>query len=176
MINLVLEQIREKLAEYLSGYYEMPGEIVELGIPEAEADAEAMNKMLIGLLNIEREPVAGMRSGYQQGERGRVSIQSPAWHLNIYVMLAAFFEQKQYTNGVRILSDALNFFQQHPVFEVGRGTKITLELVSLNMQELANVWSILGGRYYPSVIFKLRMLTFDGNEITQMTTKISKTE
>jgi hypothetical protein len=43
--------------------------------------------------------------------------------------------------------------------------KITVEPVNLNYQELTNLWSVLGGKYYPSMVGKIRMVTVDAQEI-----------
>jgi len=34
-------------------------------------------------------------------------------------------------------------------------------MVSLNLQQLHEIWSVLGGKYYPSVAYRMRMITID---------------
>jgi hypothetical protein len=50
--------------------------------------------------------------------------------------------------------------------------KITFEIVNLNLEQLHQVWSGLGGHYMPSVIYKMRMLQIDTGEVTGTATPI----
>lgn len=48
-----------------------------------------------------------------------------------------------------------------------------LEPITISMQELSNIWSILGGHYYPSILCKARIISFDGTEIKDIKQRIS---
>ena len=63
-----------------------------------------------------------------------------------------------------VLSDALTFIQSLPRFEVGNES-YTLELVPMSTTDLHNIWTTMGGQYYPSFICKVRGLTVDSAEI-----------
>ena len=63
-----------------------------------------------------------------------------------------------------VLSDALTFVQSLPRFEVGNES-YTLELVPMSTTDLHNIWTTMGGQYYPSFICKVRGLTVDSAEI-----------
>lgn len=166
MIDGVLNQIREKLNEYLSGFYEVPEKLADLGFPGGSGPEEGENRILLSLLNVERESAIGIAAGTGENAPGNAGGRMPAWHLNIYFVAAAVFEGKRYEDGLKMLSGTLNFFQQQGVFQQPDGRKFTVEPVSVSLPELANVWSILGGKYYPSVVCKVRMLTFSGNELS----------
>jgi len=45
--------------------------------------------------------------------------------------------------------------------------KLTFEMESLSSEKLNNVWSTLGAKYMPSVVYKIRMLTFDSSVIRE---------
>lgn len=85
--------------------------------------------------------------------------------LNLNVMLAAVFDERRYAEALSVLSDTLRFIQSTPKFTVD-GTDYTVEIVSLTAQDLNNVWTLLGGQYYPSVVCKIRRLTIDAEEIS----------
>lgn len=165
MIDSVLNCVSEKLNEYLTGFYEVPEKLAALGVPGEGGMEESENRIMISLLNVEREAATGISAGIGGGSGGAF-VRQPAWHLNIYFVVAAVFEGKRYEDGLRMLSGALGFFQQYGVFQQPGGGKFTVELVSLSIQELSNVWSILGGKYYPSAVCKIRMLTLDGNNVS----------
>lgn len=175
MISDVLSVVTEKLNEFLNSYYDLPETLAVLGTPGGEEAEDGMNRILVSLLNVEREGAAGFAGGYGAAESGHVGKRAPAWHVNLCFVVSAVFEDKRYHDGLTMLSAAVNFLQGQSVFMVG-GRKFTIELMALSIQELTNVWSILGGRYHPSVVCKIRMLTFDNNEARGTLPRVKKTE
>ena len=79
-------------------------------------------------------------------------------------MLAAVFDERQYGESLSVLSDTLLFIQSSPRFTVEK-TDYTIEIVSTTTQDMNNVWTLLGGQYYPSVVCKIRRLTLDSGEV-----------
>lgn len=164
MIDRVLTYIAEGLGDYLGNRYEEAGRLAKVGEIGGDSMEQEMNRIVVTLLNVEREGAMGIGGGFQAEGKGFLQKQPP-WYLNMYFVVAAVFEGKRYGEGVGMLGDAIGYLQQHPVFSPGTGGKFMIEPVSLSIQELTNVWSILGGRYYPSVVCKVRMLRFEGDEI-----------
>lgn len=118
----------------------------------------------MSLLNVERETSGGISAPVQRcaGE-SYVRLQPPLL-LNLNVILAAVFDKRQYAVSLSVLTDTLRFIQSMPRFTV-EGMDYTIEIVSLSPQDLNNVWTLLGGQYYPSVVCKIRRLTLDAGEI-----------
>lgn len=125
---------------------------------------ERPNKMVACLLGVERETAGGISAPVQRTKEGYVRTQPPLL-LNLNVMLAAVFDERRYAEALSVLSDTLRFIQSTPKFTVD-GTDYTVEIVSLTAQDLNNVWTLLGGQYYPSVVCKIRRLTIDAEEIS----------
>lgn len=169
MVNRVLAAVTEALNEFLGSYYNVPESVAELGGIGGE---DLTNKMVVSLLNVERETVMGITSGYRAGEGNGMAQGAPAWHLNIYFVVAAVFDGKRYGESLKMLSSSIGFLQQNSVFQLDGKQTFTIEPVTMGIQELTNVWSMLGGHYYPSVVCKLRMLTFDGGEVRRTVTRI----
>ena len=78
--------------------------------------------------------------------------------------LARSHRQPEGVAEVGLMSDALTFIQSLPRFEVGNES-YTLELVPMSTTDLHNIWTTMGGQYYPSFICKVRGLTVDSAEI-----------
>lgn len=167
MIDRVLTHIAEGLGDFLGNLYEQPDRLAKVGEIGGEGGEQEMNRMMVALLNVEREGAMGGTAGFQAEGKGFLQ-KLPPWYLNVYFVVAAVFEGKRYGEGVKMLAHSIAYLQQHPVFSVEMGKKFMIEPVSLSIQELTNVWSILGGRYYPSVVCKVRMLRFEGDEISRM--------
>lgn len=129
------------------------------------------NKLVLSLVNVEREaamPSSGMQarsggSGYSQS--------TPALNLNLYLLVTAHFGSN-YTESLKFLSGALTFFQGKPVFQAQNSPgfpkeldKLGLDMVSLDFQALNNLWSNLGGKYLPSALYKVRMISVQEGRI-----------
>lgn len=171
MIDKVLVHIAEGLDSYLGNLYEEPAGLAKVG-ELGGAEGEMPNQMVVTLLNVEREGAMGGTAGFQSEGKGFLQ-KLPPWYLNMYFVVASVFEEKRYVDGVKMLADSISYLQQHPVFFPGNGKKFMIEPVSLSIQELTNVWSILGGHYYPSVVCKVRMLRFEGDEFNRMVGKVT---
>lgn len=174
MIHTLLNTLAERMNEFLLSYYNRAEVMVEVGVIEPTADEEASDKIILTVLNIERETAMGISNSYSKADAALLSKKSAPWFLNIDIMVAAVFSPKGYAESLKVLSDCISFLQQNAVLLLPEGQKITLEPVTLGTQELSNVWSILGGHYYPSILCKARMLAFDGTEIKQIVPRISR--
>ena len=45
--------------------------------------------------------------------------------------------------------------------------KLVFEMENLSTERMNNVWSTLGAKYMPSVMYKMRMLTIDGSIVRE---------
>ena len=82
MIRKILTYYAERLEEYLSRFHRRPEGLATVGMIGNSAE-ERPNKMVVSLLNVERE----------------ARLQPPLL-LNLNVMLAAVFDERQYHNGI----------------------------------------------------------------------------
>ena len=175
MVHLILTTVTDLLNEYLNGFYDVPEGIVELSMPDPSGE-DTVNKLLLSLYNIERETSMGIANAYHPKQDGSFIQTTSPWYLNLYFIVAAVFDEKHYVESLKILSKAISFFQQTPSFRLSGGETFTIEPVTLNTQELTNVWSIMGGKYYPSIACKLRLLTVKEDEINRTVERITQTE
>lgn len=172
MIHVLLNALAERMNDFLSSYYDRAEVMVEAGVIDAAPDEDQTDKILLSITNIERETAMGINNRFNKGQDMSVQRASPPWHLNIYLMVAAVFSPKRYMESVQILSDTISFLQQNSNLSLPGISNVTIEPVSTSPQELSNIWSILGGHYYPSILCKIRMITFDGSEIKEIKTRI----
>ncbi len=124
---------------------------------------EHLNKMVVSLLNVERETSGSISAPVQRTGDGRYA-RMPPLLLNLNIMLAAVFDGRQYAESLSLLSDTMRFIQSVPKFTV-EGADYTIEVVNISTQDMNNVWTLLGGQYYPSVVCKIRRLSIDGGSI-----------
>lgn len=163
MMKRILTYYAERLDEYLSRLHHQPEGLAEVSFV-GNSSEEKPNKMVVSLFSIERETSGGISAPVQRSAEGYTRT-SPPLLLNLNVVIAAVYDERRYGESLSVLSDALRFIQSTPRFTVD-GTDYTIEVVTLSTQDQNNVWTLLGGQYYPSVVCKIRRLTIDAEEIT----------
>lgn len=144
-------------------------EIVQLNnIANAgEEKNDLQNKIVITLIKIEEETSLKNSAFYQKKGRQEITKHHPAIHLNLFLLFSV--TKKDYREALQLLSDTITFFQVHNVFSVGLpdsgpdeapAFKITVELHDIHFQEVFDMWSNLGNKQFPSVVYKVRLLKF----------------
>jgi len=98
--------------------------------------------------------------------------QHPPLHINLYLMFAACFSGKSYPEALKFISNTIAFFQKNPVFNHintpemdERIEKLIMSMENISLNDLSSLWSVLSGKYMPSVLYKVRMITFDASDI-----------
>ncbi len=161
MIKRVLTYYAERLEEYLSRLHHQPEGLAAVGLI-GSAGEECPNKVVISLVNLEKETSGDMT--YMQRSGGGFVGKGAPLMMNMHVMLAAVYDGKRYVESLSVLSETLAFIRSTPKFQVD-GHAYTMEIVPMSTMDLHNIWTTMGGQYYPSVICKLRGLAIDSSEI-----------
>lgn len=161
MIKKILTYYASYLDEFLRSKFPQPEGVAEVGFIGGNAD-EKPCKLIVSLVNIERETAGGISAGLSRGGSDYARTYPPLL-LNLDLMLAAVYDERRYAESLSVLHESLLFIQSHPYFDLD-GQKYTIEVVTLSAQDINNIWSTLGGQYYPSVMCKLRRLMVDAKE------------
>ncbi len=145
----------------------------------------------VSLINIEEERVyKEQRSSVINGQ-GNVEYMNPEIKLNLYVLISANFQDTvendssdDYVEGLKQLSMVISFFQAKNVFTPDNSPKLAtfdtnlkklvVELYSYSFEQLFNFWSVVGAKYLPSVLYKIRMVTFQESEFFDSAIPIEK--
>jgi hypothetical protein len=117
----------------------------------------------ITLVNIEEDRISKSPENYvRQGSE--TTYKNPKIYLNLYVLFAV--NLSTYTESLKRLSFIIQFFQYQNVFTPlsspdlpGGVEKLILDLNTLSFQDMNNLWGILGSKYLPSVMYKMRMIS-----------------
>ncbi|WPQ60898.1 DUF4255 domain-containing protein [Chitinophaga sancti] len=136
------------------------------------------NKVVLTLINVEKEPLGKSAPGFNNGNVAARSM--PPVCINLYILFAAYFSSNNYAEALRFLSFIIAYFQSGNVLTSAntpsldkRIDKLMFEMESLGTERLNNVWATLGAKYMPSVIYKMRMLTFDEGVIREYRPHVS---
>jgi hypothetical protein len=134
------------------------------------------NKIVITLVNIEKETAKSI------SQKGGATFPNtnPIVNINLLVLFSAYFNQGNYPEALRYLSFIIGYFVNKPTFNHSNTPgldnkidKLTFEIVDMNPDAISNLWSSLGAKYMPSVIYKMRMLTFDDSFVREFRPSIS---
>lgn len=176
MVNRIITTLAFLLSDYLQRKFNLQ-ENMAVPLPIGATYTHTPdNKLHITLINIERETGAGITIKRQSlGER-QTSNSTPPWLLNLYILISAVFQDKQYEEALELLAATLVYLQSHPVVEGLQQVSFVIEPVNLSFNELANLWGICGGTYYPSICCKIRFISVDGQHINDIRTNISERE
>lgn len=174
MINAILSACARQMEQYISSFIRQPEGMVEVGAIASQGEEPC--KIQLFLLSVERETATGLVTG-RGSSSGRFSgVSSPPVYANLNVIIASVFSDKRYKESLSYLSLAITFLQSTPSFTTSDGTKYTTEIMSSSIQDQSNIWSLFGGKYYPSVVCKIRRLTFDSSEIKKTEISINSVE
>ncbi len=165
MLYTILSALTRKLSGHLRLVYHLTDDVVTLNNPGGKTN----NKLNISLVNIEREAAGGHPFNYKSDDAATVKKTLPSWPLNLYVLIAAVTVDKQYEEGLQMLSAALLYLQSNNTFTAGEPENTyTIEPVNLGLSGLTHLWSLCGNRYHPSILCKIRMWMVDSGEIQSM--------
>lgn len=137
------------------------GEILATNSHGSEKD------IIISLINIEENRISRDPKNYIRTDSG-ISMKNPAVHLNLTLLFTSVKLDTGYQFALQNIQHVIKFFQNKFVLDHINTTgmdagieKLILEMISLNLEQLQQLWSMLGGRYHPSVAYRVRMVTID---------------
>jgi len=177
MLYKVLSTFATQLSNHLRLVYRLTDEIVVLGRMGDNEKLSSTNKIVISLVNVERETASGIRFNYKSTSSSQYKKTMPEWQLSLYVLVVAAFSDKQYEEGLQILSGALLYIQNNNTMSLSDSdVTLTMDPVNLSFNELSNLWSISGGSYYPSILCKVRALNISSDEIKAIVSRIDQND
>ena len=138
----------------------------------------------LSLINIEEERTHKEQQSKFINALGKVEKRNPEIQLNLYALITANFQNKNptsntddYVEGLKQLSYAISFFQSKNVFTPEntpamagidpKMKKIVVELYSYSFEQLYNFWSVVGAKYLPSVLYKIKTIQIQENALQE---------
>ena len=138
------------------------------------------NKIVLSLVNIEKENAAMAQQSASASSGMRAIVSNPPIHFNLYLMFASYFSGSNYQEGLKFISQAISYFQGQSVFDQNNSpgldrniNKLVMDIYNLDITDLSNLWGVLSGKYLPSVLYKVRMVTVDANTVRDQTAAVS---
>jgi hypothetical protein len=148
-------------------------------------------KIGVSLINIEEEKVFKDQQIHFRTAGGDYTQQNPEIKLNLYMLICANYvndpqvtDDDKYSLGLKQLSHVITFFQGKNVFTPENSPamadtelqKLVVELYSYSFEQQYNFWSILGAKYLPSVLYKIRLLAFQDGVVQSQSPAITNVQ
>lgn len=186
-LNFLTKQVNEYLAMKLEPSSAASNEIVlssvtKAGVPDGLAFAD--KTLALSLINIEEERVVKEQRTAYRNQNGDIEHYYPEVRLNLYILISANFigtgGSTEYEEGLKQLSNVITFFQGKHVFTPENSPlmpagleKLIVELNSYSFEQQYNFWSVIGTKYLPSVMYKVRLLAFQDKRILDQSAPVS---
>ena len=180
MISHALTIVRNELDRHLATFggtapHADLGNVAELA-GTAPGNGSARNKVLLSVVNIQEERTLKNGPAYVRDDAAlRVRYENPPTFVNLAVLVTA--THANYNDALLALSRALVFFQFRNVFthenvdpqsltggapvnDLDRLVefKLIFNLWSPTLEEVNDMWGMLGGKQFPFALYSMRML------------------
>lgn len=130
------------------------GRIVE---PNGTVDDRLSGNVVICLANIVKQSSLSGTLGYKSPASAQVPVPS---NYTLYILCTAF--ESNYLDVLRLLDVVMKFFDATPVMNhrnfPGLPTeieKLEFAMENLSFEQLQSVWTAMGAKYQPSVVYKV---------------------
>ncbi len=171
MIENALKYLQKEVALYL-GLSSDPGGEVQLDHAQnLKGLGENDDRVFISLVNVEEERTLRNSSHVVRGSSGN-TIQEPPVQLNLYALFS--FKFRDYETALVHLSKTIERFQSRRFYDRDSASaanpfpaglrRLVLDLHNLDFEYLNHLWGVLGGGYFPSVLYKVRLVTVQSDE------------
>jgi hypothetical protein len=149
------------------------GNVARAFDPGLTSEKSMEDKAVLSLVNIEEDRAAKRPENYRKKEATAVYANPPI-PLNLYVLFSV--TKDAYKDSLILLGLAIQYFQAHTTFTPetypdldGRIERITVEMYTMNFEQVNHLWGTLGGKYLPSVLFKVRQIQIDDGSVERET-------
>jgi len=130
-----------------------------------DTDSDSLkNNIIMGLVNIEEDRISRKPDNYVRTPD--LTYKKPPVYLNLYVLFVANFDPLAYQASLNFITLIIKFFQAQNIFTHANSPnlptavdELIFDMKTLSFQDLNNLWGILGSKYMPSVLYKVRLLS-----------------
>lgn len=178
MLYEALQILTNEVNDYLDGIGLGRDVVLEniAKLDSGENNVEAMeHHIVLTLLTIDEETTLKNFPNYQiQGNQS--TTRNNKVNLNLYVLFssnkATYIESLKYISKVIAFFQGKNYFTQVnsnqaeiPVEDKLHDFRFTMELYTPSFEDLNYIWGTLGGKQFPSALYKLSLITINRDNV-----------
>lgn len=139
------------------------------------------NKIVLSLINIEQETLQPFYVRNQKLANGNYGELNPSQRFNLDLLITSNFDD--YNESLKFLNAVIQFFQSHVVLDATAFSnipknlnKLEFEIEKLNYNQMHSLWTAMGAKYQPSLVYKARLITIQSYDNESFIPAINKTE
>jgi Pvc16 N-terminal domain len=124
------------------------------------SSGDIKSAVVVTLVNIEEEKTLKNQPVYVR-DGDQVQKIKPLIYLNLLLLFSC--ADDAYEEALKKMDVVVGFFQANHVFTPGAGRveRMTVEMVSLSLEQQNHLWAILGSKQLPALLYKLRLVIVD---------------
>lgn len=180
MIDNALKFVANEVNKYLSrkiASQDPTMRFVVLGNVARAMDPEPGNngtnlqgKAVLTLVNLEEDRISKPVQNYVK-VNDRIEYRNPKVYLNLYCLFSVV--HNSYDVALQYLSLIIQFFQHKNVIDHRNSPSsaegrldpriehLVCDMVTMNFEQVNHLWGTLGGKYLPSVLYKMRLVAIE---------------
>lgn len=141
--------------------------------PDGSVTNDIENKIIISIINLEHETTTKKTGNVFNGGDNQFGKIAPPVYLNLFVLISANYNSANYLEALKMLSAVIGIIQANPSFskanfpDMDVADKLNFEIYNIPINELSHIWSGIGAKYVPSIIYKVRMISIQKNLIQE---------
>jgi hypothetical protein len=179
MISSAVGSIVSELNEFIKTRFRLDEDRVVLSNlvnPDGSSALKEENRIVVSIINIQEERLAtpGGHSAISAGSKQPV-------YLNLFLLFSTHFNEKLNQESLRFISAVIGFFQSKKVFTPNDTPqldssieKLVMEIYNLDFKDQSSIFSTLGAKYSPSIVYRMRMVAIDEGMMDYSTGLISE--
>lgn len=173
MLQAALLFIKSKLDQALVNGFELDENITVLNHliqQDGSSPEKNQNKMVITLINLDYETNKAYTGNHYRLRDNNFAKTQPDTLFNVDLLFTASFDD--YEEALKFLNATIAFFQATPSFNAKTTPDLPTSIKSLNLDientsffETHNLWSAMGAKYQPSIIYKVRHVAVQSDQL-----------
>ena len=175
MLESALKFLKGEITSYLSTFTDEE-EVLSLTNLTNDKGEMIVKKLGMSLVNVEEDKITKTQTFYKKTDTDGYYKVNPDVRMNLYIMFTANFGEANYTDALKFLSYVIGFFQSKNVFDhttspllPAKIEKLIVDLHTIPFEQQNHLWGYIGHKYFPSVLYKVRMIVIDENKYNDIT-------
>ncbi len=172
MIHEVVPAIVNELNRFLMSKHNITEEkavMSHLVNADGTIAIQEADKIIVTMVSIEAERSKSNTGTYKPTASGGFTKVNPPVEVNLYLLFSAYFTSENYVEGLKFITSVIAFFQSRQGIFSTQNTpalngiidKLSAEMISPDFRDQSNVWSGLGAKYLPSVLYRIKTLQIE---------------
>lgn len=183
MINQSLQFTNKLLGQFLKNRFGLDEDKIVLNyIVDVNGTFPKVNqnKVVLSLINVEKETNQPFYIKNKQLENGNYSSFNPVERYNLDILISSNFDD--YNESLKFLDAIIYFFQINNYLDASNSSsipeglsKLEFEYEKISYHQMHSLWTAMGAKYQPSIIYKMKLIKVQANETIAIIPAVTNT-